>query len=165
MTSLKILEEIAGRSGGVKLREDNILFMLSRRLKDIANEYGVFVLSSTQLSNDWKDCEIPDQSLLRGAKSIADSIDLGMHLLPVNQKDLESLQTILSANTFDTPNMKIAVYKNRRGRYKNIYLWAKADLGTCRIKPMFCTDFTYEIISINDLKINVKEASAFEEDE
>lgn len=165
MTSLKILEEISGKSGGVKLREDNILFMLSRRLKDIANEYGVFILSSTQLNGDWKEAEIPDQSLLRGAKSIADSIDLGMHLLPANQRDLEALQTILSANTFDTPNMKIAIYKNRRGRYKNVYLWAKADLGTCRIKPMFCTDYNYEIISINDLKIRVEDPGAFGCDE
>ena len=30
-TSMKILEEITRRSGGVKLREDNILFMLSTR--------------------------------------------------------------------------------------------------------------------------------------
>jgi replicative DNA helicase len=72
MSSLKILGEIAGRAGGVKLREDNILFMLSRRLKDIANEYGVFVLSGTQLSGDWREAEVPDQNLLRGAKSIAD---------------------------------------------------------------------------------------------
>ena len=36
-TSLKILEEITKRSGGVKLREDNILFMLSTKLKDICN--------------------------------------------------------------------------------------------------------------------------------
>ena len=54
MTSLKILEEISRRAGGVKIREDNILFMMSRRLKDIANEYGVFVLSGTQLNGDVK---------------------------------------------------------------------------------------------------------------
>ena len=72
MSSLKILGEIAGRAGGVKIREDNILFMMSRRLKDIANEHGVFILSGTQLSGDWRDAETPDQSLLRGAKSIAD---------------------------------------------------------------------------------------------
>lgn len=88
-----------------------------------------------------------------------------MHLLPVNQKDLEALETILSANTFDTPNMKIAVYKNRRGRYKNVYLWAKADLGTCRIKPIFCTGYDYEIISINDLKIRVEDPGAFDSDD
>lgn len=72
-TSMKILEEITRRSGGVKLREDNILFMLSTRLKDICNQYGIFILSSTQLSANWKDDnEMPDQNLLRGAKSIAD---------------------------------------------------------------------------------------------
>ena len=46
-TSLKILEEITRRSGGIKLREDNVLFMLSTRLKDICNQYGVFIMSAT----------------------------------------------------------------------------------------------------------------------
>lgn len=165
MTSLKILEEIASRTGGVKLREDNILFMLSRRLKDLANEYGVFILSGTQLNADWRDSETPDQNLLRGAKSIADSIDLGMHILPVVQKDLEGLETVLAANTFDKPNVKISVYKNRRGRYKGVYLWTKADYGTCRFRPMFATTWDYEIITIEDLKIITEEIGAFGEGE
>ena len=46
-TSLKILEEITKRSGGIKLREDNILFMLSTRLKDLCNQHGVFIMSAT----------------------------------------------------------------------------------------------------------------------
>lgn len=71
-TSLKILEEITRRSGGVKLREDNILFMLAIRLKDLCNEYGIFILTSTQLNGDYVDSKTPDQNLLRGAKSIAD---------------------------------------------------------------------------------------------
>ena len=71
-TSMKILEEITRKSGGVKLREDNILFMLSTRLKDLCNQYGVFILSGTQLNGDYKDAPIPDQNLLRGAKAIAD---------------------------------------------------------------------------------------------
>ena len=53
-TSLKILEEITKRSGGIKLREDNILFMLSTRLKDICNKYGVFIMSATQLNGKKK---------------------------------------------------------------------------------------------------------------
>lgn len=73
-TSLKILEEITRRSGGIKLREDNILFMLSTRLKDICNQYGVFIMSATQLNGDYQQAETPDQNLLRGAKSIADWI-------------------------------------------------------------------------------------------
>ena len=46
-TSLRILEEISKRSAGVRLREDTILFMLSIRLKDLCNKYGVFILSAT----------------------------------------------------------------------------------------------------------------------
>ena len=161
MTSLKILEEISTRAGGIKLREDNILFMLSRRLKDIANEHGVFILSGTQLNGDWKEAESPDQNLLRGAKSIADSIDLGMHILPVTKKDLEGLESILATNTFDKPDVKISVYKNRRGRYKGVYLWTKGEYGTCRFKPMFATTWAYEIVKIDDLKIITEEPSAF----
>lgn len=71
-SSLKILEEVTRRAGGVKLREDNILFMLSARLKDICNQYNIFILSSTQLNGLYTESDTPDQNLLRGAKSIAD---------------------------------------------------------------------------------------------
>lgn len=161
-TSLKILEEISRRSGGVKLREDSILFMLSIRLKDICNKYGVFIMSATQLNADYQTSETPDQNLLRGAKSIADKIDVGMILLPTSQDDIENLGQILTNNAFDKPNLKLSIYKNRRGRYKGIYLWCKADLGTCRVKPMFATTYNYEIIQIDNLKILTTEPSAFD---
>lgn len=95
------------------------------------------------------------------AKSIADKIDFGAILLSVKDSDIEALEPILSTGVFDKPTLKISVYKNRRGRYKSIYLWCKADLGTCRITPMFATTWTYEIISIDDLKIEIEEESAF----
>ena len=160
-TSLKILEEISRRSGGIKLREDSILFMLSIRLKDICNKYGVFIMSATQLNADYQTSETPDQNLLRGAKSIADKIDAGMILLPASTDDVDNLSQILTNNAFERPSLKISVYKNRRGRYKGIYLWCKADLGTCRIQPMFATTYSYEIIQIDNLKILTTEPSAF----
>lgn len=95
--------------------------------------------------------------MLRGAKSIADKIDVGEILLPVKEADLIGLEKILMAGIFDKPNLKISVYKNRRGKYKGIMLWCKADLGTCRINPMFCTDYTYNIINIEDLDIEFDE--------
>ena len=154
-TSMKILEEITKRSGGVKLREDNILFMMSIRLKDICNQYGVFIISATQLNSSYEESETPDQNLLRGAKSIADKIDMGAILLPVKQKDLESLGPVISG--YDTPTLKISIYKNRRGRYKGVYLWCKADLGICRVDPMFCTTYNYELVDIQNIKIVVEE--------
>lgn len=160
---MKILEEITQRSGGVRLREDNILFMLSNKLKDICNTYGVFIMSSTQLNMDYQTSDTPDQNLLRGAKSIADKVDMGSILLMVTEDDKKGLEHILNSGSFETPTIKISIYKNRRGRYKAIYLWCKADLGVCRIQPMFATKWNYELISLNDIRINV--ASAFPDDE
>ncbi len=160
-TSIKILEEITRRSGGVKLREDNILFMLSIRLKDICNQYGIFIMSATQLNGDYQEAKTPDQNLLRGAKAIADKIDYGSILLGVKQEDLEALETVLATNQFDTPNLKLSIYKNRRGRYKGIILWCKGDLGTCRVKPMFATSYDYEILAMDDIKIITEDEGAF----
>lgn len=154
-TSLKILEEITRRSGGIKLREDNILFMLSTRLKDICNQYGVFIMSATQLNGDYQEAKTPDQNLLRGAKAIADKIDYGSILLAVKDEDLVALDKILSSNVFEKPTIKMSIYKNRRGRYKGVILWCRADLGCCRIKPMFCTTYDYEMVGIEDVRIRV----------
>lgn len=162
-TSMKILEEITRRSGGIRLREDNILFMLSNRLKDICNQYGIFIMSATQLNGDYQTSETPDQNLLRGAKSIADKIDFGAILLMAKEDDYKGLEKILETGTFEKPIIKISIYKNRRGRYKGIYLWCKADLGVCRIKPLFATGWDYELISIDDTKIYIE--SAFPDDE
>ena len=156
-TSLKILEEITKRAGGIKLREDNVLFMLAIRLKDLCNELGIFMESSTQLNGDWEDKPVANQNLLRGAKAIADKIDLGMITLPASKNDLECLQTILATGAFPTPNMCHHIYKNRRGRYKSVRLWCSADLGICRVTPMFLTDDSYNLITIEDMSILVKE--------
>ena len=160
-TSMKILEEISKRSGGVKLREDNILFMLSTRLKDICNQYGIFIMSATQLNADYQYSETPDQNVLRGSKAIADKIDVGMLLLQARDNDYQSLEKILETNTFERPTIKLSVYKNRRGKYKGIYLWCKADLGCCRIIPIFCTDWSYELVDMENVKIRIAEDSAF----
>lgn len=165
-TSIKILEEISRRAGKVTLREDNILFLLSAKIKDICVKENVFIMSATQLNGDYQDSKTPDQNLLRGAKAIADKIDYGSILLPVKEQDLGSLETILQKNPqFPAPKIKLSIYKNRRGRYKSVILWCDADLGTCRIKPMFMTDFQYEWIGIDDFKVIVNDFSAFEEDE
>lgn len=160
-TSMKILEEITKRSGGVKLREDNILFMISIRLKDLCNQYGVFILTATQLNMSYQESETPDQNLLRGAKSIADKIDVGMIMLETTQKDKESLENLIRKNGFAVPTIKISVYKNRRGRWKGIYLWCKADRGICRIEPMFATKWNYELVEMEDFKIHIEEEGAF----
>lgn len=155
-TSLKILEEVTRRGGGVRLREDNVLFMLSVKLKDICNQYGVFIMSSTQLNGDYREADVYDQNLLRGAKAIADKIDYGAMMLEVTDKDREALQEICKRGGFEMPDIKMSVYKNRAGRWKGILVWCKANRGICRIDPLFVTQYDYSLIEMEDFKINIK---------
>lgn len=163
-TSLKILSEVSSKAGIKGLREDNVLFMIAIRLKDLCNEYGVFIMTSTQLNSDYTTAQQYDQNLLRGAKSIADKIDYGAIMLQTSQEDKESLKPILVKQNLPEPIIKMSVYKNRRGQYKDILLWCKADRGTCRIEPMFATTYQYELVDLPDLKIKINpniSASAF----
>ena len=155
-TSMKILSEVSSKTGVKGLREDNILFMISIRLKDMCNQYGVFILTATQLNADYVSAQQYDQNLLRGAKAIADKIDCGMIMLEVSQEDLTALDTLIKKEGFEQPTIKISVYKNRRGRYKSVLLWCKANRGMCRIEPMFMTNYQYQYIPVEDLKITVK---------
>lgn len=86
-----------------------------------------------------------------------------MIMLETSNDDLISLEEVLSKGGFDRPVIKISIYKNRRGRYKSILLWCKANRSTCRIEPMFATNYNYELIEIEDLRIKVrpKEESPF----
>lgn len=78
--------------------------------------------------------------------------------MSVTAEDLNKIEPILVSNTnLQTPNIKLSIYKNRRGRYKGCFLWCTADLGTCRIHPQFCTNWQFEIIGIEDIKIMMQE--------
>jgi len=153
-SSMKIISDIARASSGMKLREDLILFLLSVKLKEIATTFGVFIMTATQLNQAWKTDDIPDQNLLRGSKAIADKVDVGMILLDVTKDDLERLDNVLNEQNQRVPNVKMSIYKNRRGEYSNCFLWMYADKATARFDGLFLTDYSYELIEINELNIH-----------
>lgn len=155
-TSMKILSEVTSKTGIKGLREDNVLFMISIRLKDICNQYGVFIMTATQLNADYITAQQYDQNLLRGAKSIADKIDCGMIMLEASQEDYKALDMLVKQNQFERPDIKISIYKNRRGKYKDILLWCKARRGVCKIEPMFVTNYQYQLIPVEDTIIKVE---------
>ena len=155
-TSMKILSEVSGKSRVEGLKEYNILFMIAVRLKDLCVENGVFIETATQLNSEYRSAQVYDQNLLRGAKSIADKIDLGAIMLEVSSDDREALSDVINRNGLPMPDIKISIYKNRRGEYKDILLWCVSNRGCCKIDPVFVTNYQYELINIPDLKIKVK---------
>ena len=148
-SSASILLEVGGNKGIKGLREDNVLFLMSSKLKDIAVQYGVFIMSATQLNAQYQESETPDQNLLRGSKAIADRLDI------------EKITPFCRQNNLPIPNVKLSIYKNRQGRWKGIYLWMDANKSCCQYNPIFCSDWLYQIQDIKNLKIKVEQPSAF----
>ncbi len=155
-SSMKILEEISRRSAGMRLREDNVLFMISVSLKDICTKFNIFIMSATQLNADYQTSDTPDQNLLRGAKAIADKVDAGMILLELTDNDREKLSQLTpSLELSREPNIKMSIYKNRGGECNKCYIWMYADKGTCRFEGIFVTDWKYNPITLTPLTIEV----------
>lgn len=78
-----------------------------------------------------------------------------MIAMDVSEKDKEALLGLTSKMGIPMPVMKIGIYKNRRGRWKDILLWCEADRGICRINPVFATNYSYELIEMTNMKIEV----------
>jgi replicative DNA helicase len=150
-SSMRILSEI-GKSTGVKLREDQILLLLSDKIKQMCNKYNVWILSGTQLNNEYKTEGNLDSSSLAGAKAISNKVDVGMIMLPISAKDEKVFDEIKKAS-FSVPfglepTHTITVYKNRRGEHNFVRIWLNIDLGNLRTKDLFVTDMEGRLINI-----------------
>jgi len=152
--SMKLLQEISSISNGTKLREDQILFMLATKLKDIANTLGVFIMSGTQLNGDWQEGEL-NQNLLRGSKAISDRLDIGIVATRVRPIDEPFVDQFVSAG-YMKPNYIMSFYKVRRGKYAGTKLWCHVDLGTCTCQGLFLTDSNNIPIGVDAKTIKVK---------
>lgn len=133
-----------------RLRTDQILFLFSCSLKRTANKYDIYLGSSTQLNDNYKDENNKDGSALKGSKAIIEKADYGVLALPVTFKDLKSLDPILKSDgSFAAlvPNMSYYIFKNRGGKWKAIIVWTKINLGTMREIDCFVTDYNYNLVT------------------
>lgn len=131
----------------LRVREDVVLGMLSTALKDLAVEMNLFIMSSTQTNAKSEDNnkEIKNESMIRGARSIADKCDMGCFISRVSTAEMEILQEVFG-NMEVIPNQVTDIYKMRRGKYTNVRIWSYVDNGTCRKQDLFITDGTYRNI-------------------
>lgn len=151
----------------VNLRDDQILLELATALKNEANNRSIYIMSATQLngahsSDDYHVSKT--EGALRGAKSIADKIDVGMIVENVTSKDLKNLSELIENLEVNpshlTPNFATFIYKNRLGT-KGVIIWSKTDLSTLTTKPLFVTNYNYERIDIPKTRIILGEDNKF----
>lgn len=152
--SARLIAEVTQMSNGIKMREDQVLFLFIDALKNLCVNYEIFILTMTQLNGTYKDSAIKDETMLRGAKNLADRIDLGEISLPPTNQELESVKKIMK-NMVNVPEPTLIrhIYKVRRGKLTRIRVWQKADLSTGRTIDLFVTDNNYKLIPVEATKI------------
>lgn len=134
---------------GAKIREDSALGLMANQLKQIAKDYNVFIMSSTQVNGEGMANEgFKDERCLRGAKSLADKCDFACIVSRVTDKDLQSVSPMLkqaglaaTANStlMEIPTHVIDIYKNRRGGLRGVRVWTRLNLGTGERKDLCIT--------------------------
>lgn len=150
--SIKLLSSIASKSG-VSIREDQVLLLMASGLKELANKYDVWILSSTQLNNAYKNEGVIDASTIRGGKATVDKTDAAMVTLEVTEKHEKMIKPILSNGFYPSPTHVTVMFKNRRGRWNKVMIWQQIDLGNMRTKDCFVTDHGGRLLDIKPKKI------------
>ena len=150
------------RSG---LREDVALMLLSNQLKQLAKDYNLFILSATQVNMNAMDNDgnFKNEMSIRGSKAVSDKCDVGLVMTRVTDKLWENLigdfrksaregyiQSEYLENRENRPTHILDVYKNRRGRLKDIRIWTRLNLGTGERKDLFITNADNYPIMIPD---------------
>ena len=146
--SMGMLKEIAAQTRGMAMRMDSMLLALMDKLKQLATTLDIHISTSTQVTANWKETKIADNSLIAACKSLADKADIASVTLPVRNEDLEIIAPYLEKGFYPKPNLCVNVYKVRRGKYNKIKVYLFFNGSTCRTTELFATDSDGELLEI-----------------
>ena len=156
---------LMGQFSKTGLREDVCLMLLSNQLKQIAKDYNIFIYSATQVNATGMadDLDFKDANSIRGSRAIVDKADLGYIMIKISPKMWEEIindfrksarEGYIDANCLEKEDMRpthiLDIYKNRRGRLKDVRIWTHLDLGTGYRKDLFITNAANIPIKIPD---------------
>lgn len=165
-SSVKVFSEMS-KASGIGLREDQILLLMSIRLKDICNKYFVYLMSATQLNGEWKEAwnkgAIIDSTYIRGGKSIIDKADGGMIILPISKMERKDTEEIVAKGFLKKPNYVTHIFKNRGNRVDKAKVFSHINMGNMRVTDLFITNVDNELINIKKLIVKPKKEVPEEE--
>ena len=138
--SSSVSSDIA-KKNGVSTRPDQVLAAIASKLKDLAVEYNIAVLSFTQVSDNVHDRDILDSSVAAGCKSIKNKADVYGVIMPLRKKEQDIADMMLEKFPNKTkPNRCLHMDKMRFSAVEQgIKIYFNLDLNTGRTKDCFVT--------------------------
>ena len=137
-----MIGEYTRMTRGLQAREDSILLNVSTVLKNLAEEFDVFIKIYTQISdNARRDHTIRDSGAIKGSKSLQVRADLGVVVMRPVERELSMLKPLI--DLYGEPNICFNIYKNRDGDLGEFKVWCRVNLGNYDLKELFLTDWNY----------------------
>lgn len=151
-----LMSEYAKLSRGMAVREDQVLLNLSNNLKEIANQYDIWLNAFTQTTEEARKDGRRDQGAVKGAKSLPNKADAGIVSFEPTKKELQLVEPIISRmKGFNKPpNVYYSIYKNRGNTHKNVRIWGYQNLGNGYFKDLFVTNQYNEQVNVDKTKIS-----------
>lgn len=154
-----LVAEYCQKTRGISPREDSVLLDFSTQLKNIANDLQICIIAYTQtndLAND-PHSMARDNRCIKGCKSMPNKCDVGYSVFKPSEKEMKLIepyiQKLKGYRSRLTPNACYTIYKNRGGKYNAIKLWCYVNLGNMEAVGLFCTDYGYNLVDIEETKI------------
>lgn len=162
-TTTNLLSEYQGAAKGkMTIREDQILGNLSAKLKEICRKYHVSLDTWTQVTGDFKNDRVRDQTIVRGSKAIIDKCDVAAIASRPTMKERKMIEKYYRQvkklrQNIAMPNICLSIYKNRGGKLNEIKIWLYIDYSTMRVHDLFVTNNDYEMLDINKTYVYIDE--------
>lgn len=129
-------------------RDDQMLGNFSSALKNIVNNYNIFLATSTQLNRMYKTDMEMDATHLRGGAATADKADFCLISMPATAKDLDMIEGIIREGHSNwKPNTIHHIFKNRGGKWKGVKVWTHTNLDIMVEHDCFVTDQNNQLIT------------------
>lgn len=138
--SASVSSDIA-KKNGVATRSDQVLSGIASKLKDLAVEYNIAVLTFTQVNANAMTQEIMDSGVAAGSRAIQNKADVAGVIMPLRRKE-QDIADMMAEKYLDRvkPNRVLSVYKMRFSSVEQgIKIYFYLDLNTGRTKDCFVT--------------------------
>lgn len=138
--SASVSSDIA-KKNGVATRSDQVLSGIASKLKDLAVEYNIAVLTFTQVNANAMTQEIMDSGVAAGSRAIQNKADVAGVIMPLRRKE-QDIADMVAEKYPDRvkPNRVLSVYKMRFSSVEQgIKIYFNLDLNTGRTKDCFVT--------------------------
>lgn len=134
-----MIGEYTRMTRGLQAREDSVLLNISTVLKNLTEEYDIFIKIYTQVNDSARREGVRDSGAIKGSRSLQVRTDLAVVCMRPTEKELKLVEGLVKLH--GKPTLCFHFYKNRDGALAEFKVWVNFNLGTFEMKELFVTDW------------------------